>query len=161
MKMRTIKSGSIPKKKIKEVVRSCSIQAAKAKGRKGQQEVVKLLLHASPGLREDDIRSTPMGSQGEDVLLSPRARQRFPWNIEVKRGKAFNLVQACKQAEFRNKPIICPNINCLTNETFGPVCQACEGKKYIIYQPVAIGRYDRDKKWYATIELDYLLELII
>lgn len=109
--------------------------SCKAKGRLGQQEVVKILLKAFPELAEDDIRSTPMGSQGEDIMLSPRARKEFPWDIEVKRGKAFNLVNACKQARARMKP-------------------DCG------YFPVAMGRYDRDKTWYATVELNYLLELI-
>lgn len=105
----------------------------KAKGRARQQEAVKILLKTFPELSSDDLRSTPMGSAGEDILMSPQARKLLPWNIEVKGGKAFNLVKACKQADER--------------ETRN-------------YQPVAIGRYDRDKTWYATIELDYLLELI-
>jgi len=106
--------------------------SCKAKGRLGQQEVVKILLKAFKELSEDDIRSTPMGSQGEDIMLSSAARKLLPWDIEVKRGKAFNLVNACKQSKAR-------------------------GSKY---NPVAIGRYDRDKTWFATIELNYLLDLI-
>lgn len=92
---------------------------------------MKILLEAFPELAEDDLRSTSMGAQGEDILMSPKARKKLPWNIEVKRGKAFNLVKACKQAEFRAE-----------------------------HEPVAMGRYDRDKQWYATIKLEYLLELI-
>lgn len=112
--------------------RSCSIQSAKGKGRLGQQEIVKILFKTFPKLVQDDIRSCPMGSSGEDILLSPAARKLIPWNIEVKRGKAFNLVNACKQAEARKNK----------------------------YEPVAMGRYDRDKTWYATVKLDYLLELL-
>lgn len=119
-------------KTAKQKARSCTIQSAKGKARIGQQEVVKILLKTFPELSEDDLRSTPMGSQGEDILMSPKARERLPWDIEVKRGKAFNLVNACKQAENRKSK----------------------------YQPVAVGRYDRDKKWYATVELNYLLELL-
>lgn len=104
----------------------------KNKGRLGQQEVVKILLEAFSELRSDDLRSTPMGSPGEDILMSPAAREKLPWNIEVKRGKAFNLVRACQQAEDRKNK----------------------------YEPVAIGRYDREKTWYATVRLDYLLELL-
>lgn len=106
--------------------------SAKAKGRLGQQEVVKILLKTFSELAEDDIRSCPMGSQGEDVILSPKAREIIPWDIEVKRGKAFNLVKACKQAINRKSK----------------------------HEPVGIGRYDRDKKWYACVELDYLLKLL-
>lgn len=103
----------------------------KAKGRLGQQEVVKILLQTFSELTEDDLRSTPMGSAGEDIMMSSAARKKLPWNIEVKRGKAFNLVKACKQAEARNN-----------------------------YEPVSVGRYDRDKDWYACIKLEYLLELM-
>ena len=119
--------------------------SCKAKGRKGQQEVVKILLETLnrkiksgtfgsgfSELAEDDIRSCPMGSRGEDILLSPKARKLIPWDIEVKRGKAFNIVKACKQAHVR-------------------------GSKH---EPVGIGRYDRDKTWYACVELNYLLSLL-
>ena len=109
------------------------ISSCKQKGRMGQKEIVSLLLNTFKILKEDDIRSTPMGSKGEDILLSSLAHTIIPWDIEVKRGKAFNLVNACKQASDRNSS----------------------------YKPVAMGRYDRDNKWYATIELDYLLELIL
>lgn len=147
-----------PKKK-----RSCSIASAKNKGREGQKEVARLLLKAFSELVDDDIRSTPMGSQGEDLLLSPLARKLIPWNIEVKRGKAFNLVSAIKQAEFRAKKLPCNNPDCVKGkdqENFGQECHVCKGTEFFTYQPVAIGRYDRDKNWYATINLNYLLQLI-
>lgn len=143
--------------------RRITIKSAKAKGAEGQKEVVRKLLKAFPGLVGDDIRSTPMGSQGEDVLLSPAARKLIPWNIEVKRGKAFNLVTAIKQAEFRAKPLPCNNPDCFKGkdqENFGTTCAVCKGTSQFTYQPVAIGRYDQDKNWYATINLNYLLELI-
>lgn len=129
----------------------------KAKGRKGQQDVVKILLKTFTELDSDDLRSCPMGSQGEDVLMSPLARTVIPWNIEVKRGKAFNMVKACKQANYRVKPVDCPVKDC-TEQELG--CYTCKGLGKVLYEPVAIGRYDRDKTWYATVELDYLLELI-
>lgn len=135
----------------------------KAKGRLGQQEVVKIIRNAFPDLTPDDVRSTAMGSAGEDILLSHSARTYLPWNIEVKRGKAFNLVTANKQAHSRAKPMLCPNVDCVNGkdeENFNVPCDRCGGKGKITYEPVAIGRYDRDKKWYATIELDYLLDLI-
>lgn len=137
--------------------------SCKAKGRTGQQDVVKILRKTFPKLTEDDIRSTPMGSPGEDILLSSAARQCLPWNIEVKRGKAFNLVKAVKQAEDRAKSILCTNIDCINGvdeENFNQPCGRCKGTGRITYEPVAIGRYDHDKKWYATLELTYLLELI-
>src|SRR3990167_8483266 len=104
----------------------------KNKGREGQKEIVAILLKAFPELAEDDIRSCPMGSQGEDIILSSAARKRLPVSIEVKRGKSFNLVKACKQAEY----------NC---------------KKWM---PISMGRYDHDKQWYACVKLEDLLYLI-
>lgn len=137
--------------------------SCKNKGRNGQKEIVKIILETFPELTEDDVRSTPMGSQGEDILLSASARECLPWNIEVKRGKAFNLVKAVKQAEYRAKEFDCPNVDCyngIDEENFHQPCHRCKGKSKITYEPVALGRYDRDKKWYATVELEYLLELI-
>lgn len=143
--------------------RKCSIASAKNKGREGQKEVVKILLKAFPRLVPDDLRSCSMGSQGEDILMSPTARKLIPWNIEVKRGKAFNLVNACKQADFRNKSYPCNNPDCKygkDQENFDRTCHLCNGMMEIFPKPVAIGRYDRDKTWYATVKLEYLLELI-
>ncbi len=138
--------------------------SCKQKGRLGQQEVVKILLKSFPELTEDDIRSTPMGSQGEDIMLSSRALELVPWDIEVKRGKAFNLVNACKQATSRIKTVKCLNEGCRNGISVDCPsswkCPDCKGTGKVTYAPVAIGRYDRDKKWYATIELEYLLELI-
>lgn len=37
-----------------------------------------------PTLNGDDVRSNPMGSQGEDILLSTRARELVPLSIECK-----------------------------------------------------------------------------
>lgn len=136
----------------------------KQKGRLGQQEVVKILLELLPEFTEDDIKSTPMGSPGEDILLSSAARQAIPWNIEVKRGKAFNLVKACKQAEDRVKTFDCYNKDCkdgLDEENFDQTCDTCNGNGFVYMEPVAMGRYDRDKKWYATVELRYLLQLLL
>ncbi len=98
-----------------------------------------------------------MGSQGEDILLSTAARRLLPWNIEVKRGKAFNLVTAVKQADSRSKSVLCPSLDCLDEKEN---CGRCKGTGSIKYISVAMGRYDHDKKWYATVELDYLLSLI-
>lgn len=74
------------------------IQSNKNKGRLGQQEIQKLILKHFPGLSEDDCRSNPMGSQGEDILLSPEARKYLPYNIEVKRKKKFAVSSIMDQA---------------------------------------------------------------
>ena len=108
-------------------------QSAKAKGRAGQKDVAKILQEHFQGyLAKDDIVSRPMGSPGSDIMLSPKAQSILPWDIEVKRGKAFNLIQACKQAADRSADL----------------------------EPVAFGRYDKDKTWYVCMDADYFLGLV-
>ena len=43
-----------------------------------------LLLETFPQLEPDDIRSTAMGQNGEDIQLSPAARKVIPYQIETK-----------------------------------------------------------------------------
>lgn len=42
------------------------------------------LIRETFGLEQDDVRSTSMGATGEDVQLSPAARQYVPYQIECK-----------------------------------------------------------------------------
>jgi hypothetical protein len=58
--------------------------SARAKGRRAQQWVRDYILSMFPKLQEDDVRSTAMGQNGEDVQLSPAARYYVPYCIEVK-----------------------------------------------------------------------------
>ena len=67
--------------------------SAKAKGRKLQQHVRDVLLEAFPTLEPDDVKSTSMGAQGEDVQLSPAARKLMPIAVET---KARNSIAACR-----------------------------------------------------------------
>ena len=78
-----------------------SIQAAKAKGRKLQQLVRDAILAAFPELEPGDAISCPMGSQGQDIILSPAAKRIIPFSIECKaRAKGFTpLYEALEQAE--------------------------------------------------------------
>lgn len=101
----------------------------KQKGRSAQKEVAKILQEFS-GLEPDDIVSRPMGSKGEDLMLSPAARKIFPWDIEVKHHKAIAMSKWVQQAMNRSD-----------------------------YEPVVIFRQNHQKEWYATVRLDYLLEL--
>ena len=65
----------------------------KAKGRTFQYEVRKAILEAFPALEPDDVRSTAMGSSGEDLQLSPVARRMLGGiQIECKRTKSFKTV---------------------------------------------------------------------
>jgi len=105
-------------------------RSSKAKGRLGQQEVRDAILKAFPHLEPDDVRSTAMGQNGEDIQLSPLARKSLPISAEVKRRKDFaalyNYVEQAKQ----------------------------EGQ----YEPVVFLRGDR-KPWLCVISMEHYLEL--
>lgn len=83
-------------------------QSAKAKGRRAQQEVRDKILEAfSAQLQPDDVRNTPMGTQGEDLLLSPVARTIWPWYTEIKNVEALNIYKALEQASNKGRePIV-------------------------------------------------------
>lgn len=72
--------------------------SCKQKGRKLQQLVRDLILSVFPELDCDDVRSTAMGQGGEDVQLSPRARELMPYAIECKWVERLNVYQAYEQA---------------------------------------------------------------
>jgi hypothetical protein len=59
-------------------------QSAKAKGRTFQQWVRDHILSIFLSLEPDDVKSTSMGSGGEDIQLSPAARKLVPYQIECK-----------------------------------------------------------------------------
>tara|TARA_B110000046_G_scaffold158320_1_gene170226 strand:- start:3893 stop:4324 length:432 start_codon:yes stop_codon:yes gene_type:complete len=73
-------------------------QSCKAKGRRLQQLIVQDLLTRFPQLAEDDVRSTSMGANGEDVLLSPTARKCIPFSFEAKNQERLNIWGAIDQA---------------------------------------------------------------
>lgn len=73
--------------------------SAKAKGRRLQQAVRDLLLKYAPHLQPDDVRSTSMGAAGEDIQLSPAARQTYPFSFECKNVEKLNVHEALGQAE--------------------------------------------------------------
>ena len=73
--------------------------SAKAKGRNLQKYVVEKILNSFPELHEADVSSRSMGAQGEDVLISPRARQLFPYSVECKSHNAFSVYGYLEQAQ--------------------------------------------------------------
>ena len=106
-------------------------RSSKAKGRLGQQEVRDKILKTFPELHPDDVKSQIMGVNGEDIVLSPRAREILPFSIEVKRRASFKtLYQYIEQA-----------------------VQTGE------YEPIVFLRGDR-KPWLAVCNGDYFMELI-
>ncbi|KQS01513.1 hypothetical protein ASG11_17825 [Sphingomonas sp. Leaf357] len=80
------------------------VSSAKAKGRKLQQAVRDTILDAFPDLEPDDCRSCAMGSNGEDIQLSPAAARAFPFSVECKARAGIALVyDALGQAKTHSK----------------------------------------------------------
>ncbi|KQO58409.1 hypothetical protein [Sphingomonas sp. Leaf257] len=80
-----------------------STAAAKAKGRNLQKKVRDAILAKHPTLTEDDVRSCPMGSNGEDIQLSTAAKAAFPYSVECKaRAKIALVYDALEQARSQN-----------------------------------------------------------
>jgi hypothetical protein len=72
--------------------------SAKAKGRRLQQWVAKMLVEHL-GADEEDLESRPMGSSGEDIIMGKQTRQIFPYSVECKNQEAVNVWKAYEQAE--------------------------------------------------------------
>lgn len=73
--------------------------SAKAKGRRCAKEVKDLMHFYDADLQDDDINVTSSGETGEDLKLSPRARQTYPLSIECKNVEKLNIWQALEQTE--------------------------------------------------------------
>ena len=86
-------------------------KSAKAKGRRAAAELQQILLKTFPDLEESDVRVTPSGVHGEDLQLSPKAREIFPFSVEVKNKERLNVWDALDQskthsAQLNAKPIM-------------------------------------------------------
>ena len=78
-------------------------QSAKAKGRNLQKWVRDKILAKFPTLDPDDVKSTSMGAQGEDVQLSPAARELMPYTIECKNMAKIAVYNYYEQAKQHGK----------------------------------------------------------
>lgn len=105
--------------------------SAKAKGRRLCQSVVDLLLAAFDTLQPDDLIVTSSGATGEDIRLSPLARQAFPFSVECKNQEKLNIWAALEQAESN-----------------------CAG-----FTPLLVFSRNRSKT-YAVIEVDKFIEIV-
>lgn len=74
-------------------------RSAKAKGRRLQQQIRDMILEVFPELEKDDVRSTAMGQNGEDIQLSPKAREFIPLQIECKNKKEVSVINWLEQAK--------------------------------------------------------------
>ena len=63
------------------------------------------ILDRFTGLSDDDVTSRSMGCGGEDVLLSPKARAKFPFSIEAKNTERLNLHKAYSQCIENSKEL--------------------------------------------------------
>lgn len=83
--------------------------SAKAKGRTFQQWVRDKII-STFGLEFDDVRSVSMGASGEDILLSPVARQRCPISVECKARDRIAVYgfyeQAQENAKGKGEPVV-------------------------------------------------------
>lgn len=73
--------------------------SAKQKGRAFQQWIRDKILETFPTLKPDDVRNTSSGAQGEDVQLSPAARELFPYQIEAKNLAKIAVYKFYEQAQ--------------------------------------------------------------
>jgi len=105
-----------------------SAAAAKAKGRRFQQEIAKIIsdmigLEYGP---DSPVSSRGMGQSGVDIVLIGEAIKLFPFSIEAKNQEKFSLPAWIRQAETnilpntdwllvfkknRFKPVVCFDLN--------------------------------------------------
>ena len=81
-----------------QATRNMRPQSAKSKGRKLQQKVASSIRNAFPHLKDDDCFSTSMGAHGEDVRMSPLARESVPLSIECKCQEKLSIWSCLEQA---------------------------------------------------------------
>lgn len=74
-------------------------QSRKAKGRELQKKIAEFLTNLF-SWKEGDCESRPMGSGGVDLMMSPKARDDFPFSIESKNWKKFPSAPALEQADY-------------------------------------------------------------
>ncbi len=60
------------------------IRFNKRKGNKLQRQVVKAILDFFPSLSKEDVISCPPSVHGVDIILSDKAKEVFPYQIECK-----------------------------------------------------------------------------
>lgn len=84
--------------------------SAKQKGRSFQQLVRDRLLDTFPSLTLDDIRSTSMGSNGADLLLSSAAKKVIPYTFECKARKTakglYDWMAQARSGDTKLTPIV-------------------------------------------------------
>lgn len=57
------------------------------------------------GLGDRDVRPTPMGVSGDDIQLSDKAVEKFPFSVECKNQETTSIWKWMKQAEADNRDL--------------------------------------------------------
>lgn len=84
--------------------------SAKAKGARLCKHLRDELLTWAPDLLPDDILVTSSGANGEDLRLSPRAREIYPMSFECANQESLNVWKKFSQAEENcgpHIPVLC------------------------------------------------------
>lgn len=115
-----------------------SVRARKQKGYDFQKQIAERLREKF-GLEERDIVSTPSSVKGEDLLLSNKAIECFPYGVEVKRQEKLNIWESLKQADI--------NANIMKK------------KHKTVFKPLLVFKRNRSKA-YVCLEFDDFLELL-
>ncbi len=76
-----------------------SPSSAKAKGRALVVAVKAWLLVSFPDLEDDDVLIQTTSVGGQDIHLSPKAAQRFPFALEMKNTETLQMWAALSQAK--------------------------------------------------------------
>ena len=71
----------------------------KGKGRRLQNYLKDRLYDFFPSLRNGDIKGAIMGESGEDIKLSPAAKDLIPYSFECKNQERLNIWESLSQAE--------------------------------------------------------------
>jgi len=120
-------------------------QSCKAKGRKLQQMVAADILTLHPSLTAEDVRSTPMGSHGEDVQLSSQAKKLFPFSVEAKNQERMNVWTSFEQCEKNCSKEVMPLLVFKKNRS-NPLC-ALRWKDFLsLIAPSHLESKERDEK---------------
>jgi hypothetical protein len=84
--------------------------SAKNKGRRLVLKLREELLKRAPHLKEDDFLITTTSVPGEDLKMSPLARETYPYSFEGKNCEKINIWAAYEQAKTNcgdYAPIVC------------------------------------------------------
>lgn len=88
--------------KIEKELKPISPQSRKSKGRELQKTVCAVLSEHTGipyGYNNEEIQPRLMGGSGTDVVLTGKAREEIPFDIECKNTETFSLLPTIEQAK--------------------------------------------------------------